>query len=197
MDGNSEVLHALCLAERINDRGCVHPQLDNEGEKDLEVAVLRCHRRYDGSESEGKACHHGDKDREQEGVPVEGGVAGRVEKCVEYVYQHEEPELDAKTQKITGNVCNRHDEPREVDFSEYRRVVDEGIGGLCQALCEVVPHTCTGEVEKRPRNAVCRDSGYAAEDDHVHEDRQSRLNDEPYRTENSLFVLSDDIPFDE
>ena len=37
---NAQELHALGLGERVYDRGGVHPELDQEGEEDLEVAVF-------------------------------------------------------------------------------------------------------------------------------------------------------------
>ena len=38
--GNAEELHTLGLGERVHDRSRVHPELDQEGEEDLEVAIL-------------------------------------------------------------------------------------------------------------------------------------------------------------
>ena len=44
MDGEPKELHAFGLAERIYYRSSVHPELDQETEQHLEVAVFRGHR---------------------------------------------------------------------------------------------------------------------------------------------------------
>ena len=59
-----EILHTLGLAEGIYDRSGVHPELDQEREKDLQVAILGGQGRDDCTKSEGQACHHQYKDRE-------------------------------------------------------------------------------------------------------------------------------------
>ena len=98
MDRNPQKLHALGLAERIHDRGRIHPELDQEGEQDLEVAVFGREGRDDGAEAEGEARDHQDEDREEKGEPVQMGLAGRIHEVIDDVDDNEEPELDAEAQ---------------------------------------------------------------------------------------------------
>ena len=98
MDGDAEEAHAVGLTQRINDRRSVHPELDQEGEEDLEVAVFGGHRGDDGAEAQGQARRHGDQHREQQGVPGEMRVAGRVDEVVDQIDDQEKSELDAEAE---------------------------------------------------------------------------------------------------
>ena len=104
MNRDAKVFHTLGLTERVHDRGRVHPELDQEGEEDLEVAVFGREGGDDGAEAEGETRNHQEEDREQEGVPVHVRRAGRVHEIVHDVDDHEEPELDAEPQQVTDNV---------------------------------------------------------------------------------------------
>ena len=196
MDRDAEIAHAGGLAERIHDRGGVHPQLDYETEQHLQVPVLGRHGRDDGAEAEGEACHHQDQQREQQGVPGQVGRAARIYKEIHDIDDDEESELDDEPQEVADDVRDRHHQPWEIDLTENAGVVDEGIGRLGEAFGEIVPHAGTGEVEQRPGNAVGRDAGDAAEYDHVHQDRKGRLDHEPDRSEDRLLVLGDDVALD-
>ena len=43
VDRDAEIPHAAGLAERIHDRGSIHPKLDEEGEQDLQIPVFGRH----------------------------------------------------------------------------------------------------------------------------------------------------------
>lgn len=58
MDWDTHKEHALGLAEWINYRRAVHPELDQEAEEHLEVAVFCCHRGYDSAKAKRKPCNH-------------------------------------------------------------------------------------------------------------------------------------------
>ena len=197
MHRKAQELHALGLGERVHDRGRVHPQLHQEGEQDLEVAVLRGEGRDDGAETQRQAGDHDDQDRGEQDEPVQVRRAVRVEDHVEDIHQHEEPELDSQAQEIADDVRDGHHQAREIHLSEDARVLHERIGGLGDTVGEVLPQAGSGEVEQRARHAVRGDAGDAAEHDHVHDDRQGRLNHIPDRTQDRLLVLGDDIALDE
>ena len=75
VDGDAVPDHAPGLAEGVDDRGRIHPELHKEGQEDLEVAVFGGHRGEDDAETQREARHHHQKHREKEGVGVEVGVA--------------------------------------------------------------------------------------------------------------------------
>ena len=197
MDRQAHELHALGLAERIHDRGRVHPELDQEGEQDLKVAVLGREGRDDGAEAEGEARDHQEEDREEEGVPVQVRRAGRVHEVIHDVDDDEERKLDPEAQEVADDVRGRHHQPGEVHLAEDVGVLHEGIGCLGDTVGEVLPEAGTGQVEQRPGNAVGRDAGDAAEHDHVHDDREGGLDHVPHRPQDGLLVLGDDIALDE
>ena len=188
--------HAAGLAQRIDDRRGVHPELDQEGEKDLQVAVLGGHRGDDGAEAQGQAREHDDEEGEEQGVPGEMCVAGRVDEVVDQIDDQEESELDAEAEQVAEHVGDWHHQAGEIDLAEDGGVGDEGVGGLGQAFGEVVPHAGAGEVEERPGHAVGRDAGDAAEHDHVHDDGEGRLHHEPGRSQDGLLVLGDYVALD-
>ena len=123
--------------------------------------------------------------------------AGRVYEIVDDVDDYKEPELDPKPQQVTDNVRHRHHQAGEIDLAEDVRVLHEGVGGLGDAVGEILPEAGAGQVEQRPRNPVRGDTGDATEHDHVHDDREGGLDHVPHRTQDGLLVLGDDIPFDE
>lgn len=196
MDGNPHETHASGLAQRIDDRGRIHPELDQETEKHLQVTILGGHRRNDRSKSQRKAGHHQDKDREKKSITREMSIAVRIRKGIDQIDQEEESELDSKAEQITDYIRNWHHQTGEIDLAEDTRIGDEGVRGLGHAFCEIVPHTSTGQVKEWPGNAVRRNARDASEHDHIHDDRQCRLDDKPGRSQNRLLVLGNNIPLD-
>ena len=124
-------------------------------------------------------------------------VAGRIHEVVDQIDDQEESKLDAEAEQVAEHVGDGHHHAGEIDLAEDGGVGDKGVGSLGQAFGEVVPHTGSGEVEERPGYSVGRDAGDAAEHDHVHDDGQGRLHDEPDRSQDGLLVLGDDIALDE
>ena len=92
---------------------------------------------------------------------------------------------------------HRHHQPREIHLSKNVRILNESIRCLRDTVGEVLPEAGTGQVEQRPGDAVGGDAGDAAEDDHVHDDREGGLDDVPDGAQDGLFVLGDDIALDE
>ena len=73
----------------------------------------------------------------------------------------------------------------------------KGVGGLGEAVGEVLPADDAGEVEERLGEAVGGDLRDAAEDDHEHDRGEGGLDEEPRRAEDGLLVLGDDVALDE
>ena len=186
--GHDLVLH---LAEGIDDRGGVHPELHDEGEEDLEVAVLGGHGADEDAEAQRQAGHHQHQHGEQQGMPRKvGRTAGD---GIDGIDHHEQPELDGETQQIAEDIRDRHHQTREIDLAEDAGVLDEGVGGGIEAVGEVLPHAHASQVEQRLGHAVGGDTGNAAKHHHVHDDRQRRLDDVPQRPEDGLLILHDDV----
>ena len=177
--------------ERIDDRGRVHPELHDEGEKDLEVAVLGGHRADQDAEAEGQAGDEDDEHRGQQRVDVR--TCDCADDGVDHIDCHEQAELDAEAQEVADDVRDRHDQPREIDLAEDVGVGHEGVSRRVQTVREVLPHTDTAEVEERLWHAVSRDACDSAEDDHVHDDSQQRLDQIPQRSQDGLLILYDNV----
>ena len=123
--------------------------------------------------------------------------ARRVHEIVDDVDDHEESELDAEPQQVADNVRHWHHQAGEVYLAEDVRVLHEGVGGLRDAVGEILPEAGTGQIEQRPGDAVSGNAGDAAEHDHIHNDREGGLDHVPDRTQDGLLVLGDDIALDE
>lgn len=193
MERNAGDVLALRLAERVNDRGGVHPELHNEGEENLQIAVLGGHRRDDGAKTEGQARQHYDQQRQQQRIRCEMRAARRGENRVNPIHDGKEAELDTQAQQVADDVGERHHEPGKIDLAENAGILDERVGSLRQAVGEILPHTGTGQIEQGLRYAVSGNAGDAAEHHHVHRDRKCRLQHIPQRSEDGLLILDDDV----
>ena len=58
MHRNTHEELAAGLAERVHDRGRVHPQRDQEGEQHLKITVFGGQGGENGAKAEGQAGHH-------------------------------------------------------------------------------------------------------------------------------------------
>ena len=123
-------------------------------------------------------------------------MAIRVHKGIDDVHDDEQSELDPEPQEVTDYIRDRHHQAGEIHLAEDAGVFHERVGCLGDTVGEILPQAGTGQIEERSRYAVGRDAGDAAEHDHVHDDRESRLDDEPERAQDGLLVLGDDISFD-
>ena len=184
------------LAEGIDDRGGIHPELHQEREEDLQVAILGGERGDNHAEAERKAGNHHDQQREKQRIGREMRRARRVEQRVGRIHQCEQAELDAEAQQIADDIGQGHDQPREIDLPEDAGILDKGVGGPRQAIGKILPQAHTAQIEQGLRNPVGGNAGDAAEHHHIHNDGQCGLNDIPYRTQDRLFVLRDDMPLD-
>ena len=196
MDGDPHPEHALGLRQRIHNRRGVHPQLHDEGKQHLQVAVLGGHRRNQNAKTQGQPGHHDDQQGEHQRIPVE--VRGRIaDDGIDDIDDDKESKLDTESQQIGQHICNGHRQSGKIHLAENVGVGHKGVGGLGEALGEIVPHTGTGQIEQRPRYAIGGDAGDAAEHDHVHDDRQGGLHHEPQWSKDGLLVLGDDITLNE
>lgn len=113
------------------------------------------------------------------------------------VESNEQAELDAETQEVGDDRADGDHQTGEVHLTEHRLVGGEGRGCLVQAVAEVEPTDITSHIEQCLRNTIGTHLGDAAEDNHIHDDRQHRLDDVPQRTEDGLLVLNYDVSLDE
>jgi len=63
----------------------------------------------------------------------------------------EQAHLDAKSDKIACDGCERHDEARKIHLAEHVRVFDECLACLIQAFRKVSPKADACEVKERLR----------------------------------------------
>ena len=196
MDRDAHPAHAARLAEGVHDGSGVHPELDQEGKENLEVAVLGREGGDDGAETQGQTRNHQDEERKQEDEPGQVRLTGWVDKGVNDIHDNEEAKLDAEPQEVTDDIRNGHHQPREIHLSENAGVVHERIGRLGDTIGEILPEAGSRQIKERPRNTVGRNTGDAAEHNHVHDDREGRLDNEPEGSQDGLLVLGDDVPLD-
>lgn len=190
-------LHSFSLAQRIDDRGGIHPKLNQKGKEYLEISILRSHRGDDRAKSQGKASNHQNQDGEEQHEPVKMRSTTGINEIVDNVHQNEEPKLNAKAQEIAHDMGNRHHQAWEVNLSKDIGVFNERVGCLGYAIGKILPQTCSGQIEQRPRYSIRRNSGNTAEHDHIHDDGKRRLNHIPCRAQDRLLILSNNIPLDE
>ena len=193
-DGGKVHAHHLLaghLAQRIDDRRSIHPQLNDEREKDLQVAVLGRHRRDDDAEAQGQSCHHHHQQGEEQEIPV--GTWCLPDDGVININDDEQAELDAEAHQVARDVRQRHDEPREIHLAEDARMADERVGRAVQAVGEILPHAHAAKVKQGLRDAVGGDARDAAKHHHVHDDRQGGLDEPPQRAKDGLLVGHRDV----
>ena len=115
--------------ERVDDRRGIHPQADEEGEQQLQVAVLGRHTGEEDTESECQAGEHHYQHGNQQRIPI--GVNLHIgEDLVVGIDGEEERKLDAKTHEIADGIAQGGDESGKIDFAEDAGVGNEGVAGL-------------------------------------------------------------------
>ena len=189
-------MRVLDGAERVNHRGRVHPELNDEAQQECQVAVLG------GEAAEQHAETERERGDEQYEYRREQRVQIRVYRGVgEYQvireHQEKQPHLDAEPHEVARDGRKRHNEPREIHLAEHVRVLYERFARLVQAFRKIRPEADARQVEQRLRQTVRRDFRDAAEHDHEHHGRHDGLYKEPQRSENSLFVPRNDIALHE
>lgn len=196
-------------AEGVDDGGAVHPELNDEGEKDAEVTVFGGHGGYQDAKAQAEACKHDNEDGEQnhndndnvdderesgENHPEMDVSSGEEEPEVD---GYEETNLDGEAQQVAEDGGDGDDEAGEVDLAEHACIGHERGRCLVETVGEVEPADVTGHVEDGLGDAIGAHLGYTAKDDHVHDDGDDGLDDVPKRTEDGLLVLDDDVALDE
>ena len=133
--------------DRVDHRGGVHQELDAEAHQEAQVTVLGGERGDDDAESQSQAGHHQHQQR-REGDPGPVGLdRTAAQDEVDHEYQ-EEGELDQEGDQVGDQDGDRHGQAREVHLAEQAGVLDEGVGGLVQAVGEIRPHHRPGHVEE-------------------------------------------------
>ena len=179
MDRDAQEKLASGLAQRIYNRSRIHPQGNQEGEQNLQVTILGSHGRDDGTEAQRKACQHHDDHWEKECIPSEMSRAIRIKDGVEDIHNRKESELNTKLKEITDYSGDRHYQSRKIHFSKDSRIRNKRIRCTHEAAGEVGPGTGSCQIEQWPRDPIRRNTGNTTEHNHVHDNRQSRLNHEP------------------
>ena len=194
MHGELE-LGILYRTHRINDGGRIHPKLGKESEQKTEITVLRRERTEEDAEAKREGGEQEDDHRHKQDVAIR--VNRRVrEEGVIGIDRQEKPCLDGELYEAADDIGYRYHEPRKVDFAEHAGVGRESAAGLAEAVGEILPKANAGKIKKRLRQPVGRDAGNAAEDDHVHDGGENRLDEIPQRAEDRLLVDGDDITLD-
>ena len=170
--------------------------MHNEAQQKREVAVLG------GEAAEQHAKAQGQGGDEQHEYRGQKRVQIRVYRSVgenQVIREHQEkqPHLNAEPHEVAGDGGKRHHEPREVHLAEHVRILNERFAGLVQAFRKIGPQANARQVKERLRQAVCTDFRDAAEHDHEHDGGHDRLNEEPQRSKNSLFIPGDNVAFHE
>ena len=124
-------------------------------------------------------------------------AARRIKDGVGCIYNHEQGKLDAETQQIADDIGQRHHQSRKINFAEDAGIIDKGIGGLGQAVGEILPQAGAGQVEQRLRHAVGGHAGDAAKHHHIHYHGKRWLHHKPQRSKDGLLVLGNDVAFDQ
>lgn len=194
-------------AEGIDNRGGVHPELDNESEEYGEVTIFSGHRGDENAEAKTETSehddHHGDDKDGNEDVDKHGGTwdnhtemnVGTATEEVE-VETDEEQQLDAESQEIAQHRGDGDNEAWEVDLTKHGLVGDEGARGLVETVGEIKPANVTGHIKQGLGHAVGTHFGNTAEDNHVHDDGENGLDDIPQRSEDGLLVLYYNVTLD-
>ena len=171
-------LGALDSAQRVDDGRRVHPELDEEAKQVGEITVLRREGAEDDSEAKSEPGEEEDEHwrEENQGVGMDGGVGTDT---VVGEDGAEEEHLDEESDKVARDGRERDDETREVHLAEKVRVGAESAARLVEAVGEVLPEADAGEVEEGLGKAIRGNAGDPAENDHVHDRRQNRLDEEP------------------
>jgi hypothetical protein len=125
------------------------------------------------------------------------GIACGISEIVNDVYNNEKTELDTEAKQIADYVRNRHHKAREINLSEDIGVLYECSGCFGNTVCKILPKTSTCKVKQWPGNSIGRNTGYAAENNHIHYHRQGGLYYIPDRAKDGLFVLGYDVALDE
>ena len=169
------------VRKRIDDRRSIHPQADEEGKQQLQVAVLGRHTGEEDTEAERQAGEHHYQEWNQQRIPV--GMNLHIgEDLVVGIDGKEERKLDAKTHEVAHGITQGGDETREIDLAEDTCVGNEGVAGLVQTVGEILPEADTCQVEKRLGKSVGTNLGNPAEDYHIHDGGHQRLDDIPKRS---------------
>lgn len=161
--------------------------MDTESDQKPQVPVLRGQRGDDDAKAQAQKGHHQNEDRGEQNARAR--MKNRSLQGVESHESQKKSELYAESDQIRQHDRDRHDQPREVDFTENGGIVDECGRRFIETFREIVPHHGSGQVEQNRRQAVGRNLRDSAEHDREHEGRQNGLDEEPQRPENGLLVV--------
>lgn len=108
----------------VDDRRCVHDELDPEANQHLEVAVPGGERRHDNAGAQAQGSHEQEQEGSEQDEQV--GLHGGSPQAEEGHEGEQEQELDAELHQVRDDHRQRDREPGEVDLSEDGRVGDKG-----------------------------------------------------------------------
>jgi len=170
----------------IDDRGRVHEEGKAEADQVAQVVVLGCQRGNHDAEP-------GSEERQLENVNRRGEYPPRERKLnavreVIHVEDEHDGELDEERKERIGHIGYRHGQSGKIDLAEQARIVDEGVRTLLERCRKKGPQHRSRKVEQCLGYFVGAHLRDVSKHEHVQERRHKRLEHEPQRAENRLFI---------
>ena len=104
-------------------------------------------------------------------------------------------ELGYEVEEIYGDLAQRHDHSRKVDFLEDVPVNQESLGDLVYAVEEKAPSNETSHKEHQRRQAAGRNPDYQPKHNGKDERCENGLHEKPERTQHSLLIRRKKVSF--
>jgi len=178
----------------VDDRRGVHKEGKAEADQVAEVVVL-------GRQRGDHDAEPGSEERQLENVNRRGKYPPRERKLnavreIIHVEDEHDGELDEERKERIGHIGYRHGQSGEIDLAEQTRIVDEGVRTLLERRRKKGPQHRPRKVEQGLGYFVGAHLRDVSKHEHVQERRHERLEHEPQRTENRLFVDRDELSSD-
>jgi len=175
---------------RIGDGGGEHPELDEEWDDVLDVAIesVEC------GKPEADAESGEEREGQKKGEPKSGKSGAE---AVSDGEDGEDHEADGEVHEAGESGRNGKNEAREIDFGDEALVVNDDVGGHLKGVGEVGPGNESGEIEDGVGEAVGGEPGEAAEKKSEDEHGEDGLEDDPKDADGGLFVADFDVAPDE
>lgn len=194
VEGDDVSVLAGGCAQRVDDGGGVHEELDAEANKLAQVTILGGHRRDDHAPRHGVESNEEHQEGEEDNGPIDMQVGTGVE--IVDVDDDEQAQLDKHLDESGRDAGQGDNQTGEVDLTEDAGIGDEYVGGNGEARTEIAPQHDAGEIEQGLGGTIGGDAGKTAENEHIHDGGEDGLDDVPQRTEDGLLVKRDDVALD-
>ena len=127
-----------------------------------------------------------------QGGQAQVGACGRKPGPEERVHD----KLDQKVDEAGQRLADRGGQPREIDLAEHLAVRHKSIGRIVDAGGEKGPDCVARHVKQKRRRAIGRKAGQPAEDNVEQDCCDQRVQHNPRRAEDRLFVEHREVAFD-